>query len=370
MTDKLGEADQAATGQRLRRFFETYYSELRERMSDYPAASETFPYYLTGRRRIVATLLKDGLVAVHYPAECDSFEFRVEPERRVTDLTEEITTIVYPNRVTAVSFPRDPDNPDKDFDGAFTVMAPEADYNGQVFRPDYVRLDVAATDTLVGNLHDEEQARQDAERDVLFAANAYLMGLERLPPDVQQDRVLRELEAAINGLEELLASDPEEWRLQIYLGIPRNRVLLDPTAKSVTPEVKLGNEHRVDFVLELPGERHVLVEIERPRDPLYTKGGDPAERHKHGQQQIMDWIEWLDENRDYARKQIPALRTVKEPEYRLIVGLRSNTSEKHQKALTRKNVELHRVETMTFDDLLDRAKQHLANLRAMLEPYA
>jgi hypothetical protein len=107
----------------------------------------------------------------------------------------------------------------------------------------------------------------------------------------------------------------------------------------------------------------VLVEIERPRDALYTKDGDPADRHKHGQQQIMDWIEWLDENKDYARKNIPALSKVKEPEYRLVVGLRSNTSEKHQRALRRKNVELHRIETMTFDDMLDRAKQYLDNLR-------
>lgn len=107
----------------------------------------------------------------------------------------------------------------------------------------------------------------------------------------------------------------------------------------------------------------MLVEIERPRDALYTKDGDPADRHKHGQQQIMDWIEWLDENKDYARKNIPALSKVKEPEYRLVVGLRSNTSEKHQRALRRKNVELHRIETMTFDDMLDRAKQYLDNLR-------
>jgi len=334
-------------------------------MSQYPAASEIFPYYLTGCRRIIATLTKDGLVTVHYPAERDSFEFHVSPDRRVTDLTEEITTIVYPNGYKAVHFPRDPEDPERDFDGAVTMMAPEADYNGQVFRPDYVRLDVAATHTLEEELHNEQRARDDATRDVLFAANAFVMGLAQLPVDEQQGKVLTELEAAINGLEELLASDPEEWRLQVYLGLPRNKVLLDPTARAVTPEVRLGSEHRVDFVLELPGERHALVEIERPRDPLYTKDGDPADRHKHGQQQIMDWIEWLDENRDYARKNIPPLRTVKEPEYRLIVGLRRNTSEKHQRALTRKNVELHRIETMTFDDLLDRAKQHLANLRSL-----
>ncbi len=191
------------------------------------------------------------------------------------------------------------------------------------------------------------------------------MGLAHLPPDQQEDRVLAELGAAINDFERLLAVDPEEDRSQIFLGISRNMILLDPSAKAVTPEVRLGSEYRVDFVLELPQQRHVLVEIERPRDRLYTDEGDPAHRHKHGQQQVMDWIEWLDENKDYARKNIPALSTVKEPEYRLVVGLRSNTSEKHQRALTRKNVELHRIETITFDDMLDRAKQYLDNLRSL-----
>lgn len=361
MADKLGDIDRAALEQRLRRFYAAYYSELRERMSQYPAASDIFPYHLKGARQIVAVLTKDGLVTTHWPAEHDSFEFTVSTEQKVRDITED-RAVVAPSgaRGMTISYP-----PDQEMDGAVTAMAMELEEDGVIYRADWMRLDAAATHTLDETLHSEEKAREDAARDVQFSVNAFVMGLARLPQDAQQGRVVGELEAAINGLEDLLDSDPEEWRVQMYLGIPRNKVLLDPTAVAVTPEVKLGSEHRVDFVLELPQQRHALVEIERPRDPLYTKDGDPADRHKHGQQQIMDWIEWLDENREYARKNIPALRTVKEPEYRLIVGLRSNTSEKHQRALTRKNAELRRIETLTFDDLLDRAKQHLANLRSM-----
>ena len=53
---KVGEVDQVALEQRLRRFCDTYYAELRRRMAEYPAASDIFPYYLAGFRRIVATL--------------------------------------------------------------------------------------------------------------------------------------------------------------------------------------------------------------------------------------------------------------------------------------------------------------------------
>jgi hypothetical protein len=362
---RFDEASQAAIEQQLRRFCKAYYAELRQRMSEYPAASEIFPYYLTGFRRVVATQTKDGVVMVHWLAEHDSFEFHPSPDQRVTDVTENSTTIFFPNGMTAVQFPRDRNNPEKDFDGAFVTMAPEAHYNGEVFRPGWVRLDAGATRALDEDIYSEERARDEATKDVLLAANAFLMGLQHLPPDQQENRILAEIEAAIHEFEQLLASDPDEPTLQMFLSLPRNTILLDPIARVVTPEVKLGSEYRVDFVLELPQQRHVLVEIERPRDQLYTKCGDPADRHKHGQQQIMDWIEWLDENRDYARKNIPALSTVKEPEYRLIVGLRSNTSDKHQRALTRKNVELHRIETLTFDDMLDRAKQYLHNLRSL-----
>jgi hypothetical protein len=167
-------------------------------------------------------------------------------------------------------------------------MAPEPHYNGHVIRPGWVRLDVAGAHNLDGELYSEERARDEAVKDILLAANAFLMGLEKRPPDTREDRVLAGIEAAINEFERLLASDPDEPKLQMFLGLPRNKILLDPIAKAVTPEVRLGSEHKVDFVLELPQQRHVLVEIERPRDRLYTKDGDPAGRHKHGQQQIMD----------------------------------------------------------------------------------
>ena len=251
MVDKFGEVDPTALEQQLRRFCETYYAELRQRMAQYPAASEVFPYYLTGFRRIVAILTKDGVVIIHWLAEHDSWEFQVSSNQRVTDITEDLAT-VFPNGYRAVVLPRDHADPEKDFDGVVTVMAPEPHYNGRVIRPGWLRLDAAGAQNLDRDLYSEERARDEATKDVLLAANAFLMGLAQLPPDRQEDRVLAELEAAINEFEQLLATDPEEPKLQIFLGLSRNKILLDPSARTVTPEVKLGSEHRVDFVLELP----------------------------------------------------------------------------------------------------------------------
>lgn len=361
MARKLEEAELLALEQRLRRFYETYYSELRQRMSRYPAASEIFPYYLKGYRRIVATMTKDGLVVVHYPAAQDSLEFTVDTSRRVGDLTEDLY-IEYPNGYKAVLFGRDPENPEKDFDGAFETTGIEIKYNGQIIRPDYVRLDVAATHTLDEDLHDENKARQDAERNAQLAADAFLMGLQKVPPDQQRDQVIAELEAAIDQFEQVMARDPHERVIQEYLTIKRNQILLDPSALSITPHVYLRNDHEIDFAIQEAEGKYVLVEIERSGLPVLTKDGRPRAELTHAQRQVKDWFEWIAEDLEYARSQMPG---ISEPKGRVIMGRRSSIAPEHRRVLARENAESRRITTQTYDDLIDRAKQHLNNLRGM-----
>ncbi len=361
LADLSGGIDREALERRLRAYYEAYYSDLRQRMSRYPAASEIFPYYLKGYRRIVATLTKDGLVSVHYPAERDSFEFRTDPRRRVRDITEHLA-IVYPNGLKAVHFPRDPGNPEADFDGAMAIMAPEADYNGRIIRPDWVRLEVAGMHNLDEDLHSEAKARKDATTEATFAADAYLMGLEKVPPDRQKDRVIAELEFAIDEFEQVVARDPHERIIQEYLSTKRNQILLDPSALSITPHVYLRNDHEIDFAVQEAEEQYVLVEIERSGLPVLTKKGRPRAELTHAQQQVKDWFEWIGENREYARSKMPGIR---EPKGRVIMGRRSSILPEHRHVLARESAESRRITTQTYDDLLDRAKQHLANLRNM-----
>jgi hypothetical protein len=359
---RLSGAEKVALEHHLRRFYEIYYSELRQRMSRYPAASEIFPYYLKGSRRIVATLTKDGLVAVHYSAERDSFEFAESPERRVTDLTEELA-VEFPNGYKYVPYPRDPEDPEKDFDGAFDTTAIELTYDGQIIRPDYVRLDVAATHAFDGEeLYSEGKALQNAEKDAQLAADAYLMGLEKVPPKQQEERVIAELEAAIDQFEQVVARDPHERVIQEYLTIKRNQILLDPSALSITPHIYLRNDHEIDFAVQEAEGQYVLVEIERSGLPVLTKKGRPRAELTHAQQQIKDWFEWIGENLAYARSKMPGIR---EPKGRVIMGRRSSIAPEHRHVLARESAESRRITTQTYDDLLDRAKQHLKNLRGL-----
>jgi hypothetical protein len=335
-------------------------------MSHYPAASKIFPYYLAGFRRITAILTRDGLVVTHWPAERDSFDFRVSPDQKVRDITKD-RAIVYPSGYRAEFFP---DDPGKDFDGAFEFTAPEAMHNGEIIRPDWVRLDVAATHTLEEELHSEKKAREDATKDVLISTNAYLMGLAEVPPDQKQDRVIAELEAATEEFSKLLDNNPEDERsiLQPYLSIPRNKILLEPSAVTITPEVEIGlgsRKHRMDFVIELPGRRYVLVEIEKPGLKVFTKEDQVTAEVTHAQQQVEDWINWIRDHQSVAREEI--LPGVREPQGWVIIGRRSSMTESQQRALDGRNARLQDITIMTYDDLLDKARQHLENLRQLVQ---
>lgn len=189
------------------------------------------------------------------------------------------------------------------------------------------------------------------------------MGLQQEPPGKQQqDRVIAELEAAIGEFEKVLAREPAEEVVQAYLTIKRNQILLDPSAVAITPKVKFGAELIPDFVIEASREQYVLVEIERPALPILTAQGRTRSELTHAQQQVKDWFDWVSQHSEYARSLLPG---ISEPQGWVIMGRRSSIPDEHKHVLTRENAESRRITTNVYDDLLDRAKQHLENLRRL-----
>lgn len=344
--------------QLLRTYYEAYYSELLQGLSQYPAASDIFPDVLLGHRHIVAELLADGVAAIHWPAPQQDFEFHDSPHQRVKDVTA-IHRLVAPSG-RAASFLQYDDG--SDF-GAMTMWKPELVEGNTVVRAGWARMDIASLDS-IDSVFTEAQAREIAENDVRVAADAYLMGLAVAPPGKQQqDRVVAELEVAIDEFEQVLeAQSNDEERVQIFLSAKRNQILLDPGALSIIPKVKLGSEYVPDFVIQTTPEQYVLVEIERPGLPVLTKEGRPRAELTHAQQQVKDWFDWIGRHSEYARSIMPG---ISEPEGWVVMGRRSSIPTEHKHVLARDNAESRRITTKTYDDLLDRAKQHLDNLRTL-----
>jgi hypothetical protein len=343
---------------RSRGYYEAYYSELHGRVSQYPAKADIFPDVLLGPRHVVAELGSDGVVATHWPAQQQGFEFHLSLHREAQDIAGDHRLSVPSGRsATLIGY-------GSGFDfGAWTFWRSELHEGSVVVKTGWARMDILSLDS-IDSVLSETQARGHAEADVRIAADAYLMGLQQAPPGTtQRDQVLAQLEFAINEFEKVLEVHAnDEKMIQLYLNVKRNQILLDPSALSIKPQVTLAAKYVPDFVIEVAEEKYVLVEIERPALPLLTEKGRPRAELTHAQQQVEDWFEWISRHSEYARELLPG---ISEPHGWVVMGRRSSIAPQHKNVLARANAESRRITTMTYDDLLDRAKQHLENLRGL-----
>ena len=89
--EELSFQDLERLREQITEYYETYYAELRTRLSDY---SSLLPYsvpdHFKGYRRIVTELGSDGAVISHWPAGQDSFDFHISPERTARELAAEL----------------------------------------------------------------------------------------------------------------------------------------------------------------------------------------------------------------------------------------------------------------------------------------
>ncbi len=340
--------------ERIEAFERMYYAHLGKAMARYPTISDEFPYFLKGCNRIIATLGSDGVIIVHEDASENSFCFYDRSHLRVYDLIVEVPSV-------GMTYPEDEEPESCKFAGPEWMME-----TGEYVRGDkefgWKVVEIEPRSRL--NILNEERARDLAESDIATFVNAHLMGIEKGPPEITRDRVIAELETAINEFERVLDREPAEEIIQIYLSTHRNRILLDPSAVNITPKVKLGSEYVPDFVIQAAGDEYVLVEIERPNLPLLTKEGRLRSELTHAQQQVKDWFDWIDRHGEYARSIMPGII---EPKGWVIMGRRSSILPQHKHILARESAESRRITTQTYDDLLDRAKQNLSNLRKLLE---
>jgi hypothetical protein len=208
--------------------------------------------------------------------------------------------------------------------------------------------------------YNQTLARAKAESEVLaFVVGALLEIESDLDPQERETRTAQALEALIDDYLAMLASDPNEERVQSFLN--DNPILLSSSAE-VVPKHRLGAEHVTDFVLCSGDAEYELVELERPNARLFTKAGDPHRDLTHGIRQLEDWLQWVSENLPYARTSLPG---ISEPKARLIIGRSSQLSAQHRNALRRRNAELNRIQIVTFDDLAETARGLLKRLKAL-----
>jgi hypothetical protein len=170
--------------------------------------------------------------------------------------------------------------------------------------------------------------------------------------------VLDLLDSAIRELREVLTADSRnEHALQDC--ITAHPILFGPEYKRVIAKHRLGDDLEMDYALERLTGFVDLVEIESSTLELYTKTGDPRKELVHAEQQVMDWLEWLQAHGDYARHKLSGIHR---PRAFVVIGRRNCLTAMTSKKLEQRNRLLSDVlEILTYDDLLDRAI-HLRSL--------
>ena len=155
--------------------------------------------------------------------------------------------------------------------------------------------------------------------------------------------------SVLDAFAELLNRQEREEEYQLFLAA--HPVLLDPLAAEVVPKQRLGLELATDFVVRSHDGRWLLVEIERPHDPLFTAAGNLRERFTHAFGQVLEFQRWVDENVAYAQRHMPGISS---PRGLVVMGLRTALSEDQQAKLRQFAANSARIDVATSDDLLSR----------------
>ncbi|MEJ7744438.1 MAG: Shedu anti-phage system protein SduA domain-containing protein [Nocardioidaceae bacterium] len=102
----------------------------------------------------------------------------------------------------------------------------------------------------------------------------------------------------------------------------------------IIPKFKLGKTFEMDFALQRHSGLVDLLEIEPSNLPLYTKAGNPTQHLVHAEQQVLDWLEWLETNARLARDDLPGLTR---PIALVCIGSRASLSDADSIRLRRRN---------------------------------
>ncbi len=166
-------------------------------------------------------------------------------------------------------------------------------------------------------------------------------------------RTLTMLELAINQLKKLLdTSERNENSLQKCL--TENPILLGLDYARIIPKHKLGSEFEVDYALEKFNGLIDLMEIESSTLSIFTKQGNPSSYLVHAEQQVIDWLDWIEKNNSYARNGLEGLIS---PKGFVIIGRNSSLTDKTKFSLIRRNKAFNgNISILTYDDVLAKAQ--------------
>lgn len=175
---------------------------------------------------------------------------------------------------------------------------------------------------------------------------------------VLTDSTLKITDKLIDQFEQMIDSELREEEYQRFLS--SNPIFLDPLAKELIDKHRLGDDLITDYVLEKLTGEYIVIEIEKPSDQIFTQSNDFSHKLTHAFGQVLDFIEWTEQNISYAQKKLPG---VSSPKGILVIGKRKNLTPTQIDKLRRFNRNSNSIEVKTFDDLVEGARTLKRNIR-------
>lgn len=195
-----------------------------------------------------------------------------------------------------------------------------------------------------------------SDRLIIQPAEVSLL-LKRLRDEKMQNAEIKavpaRIAAAMTELQALLEStERNEHDLQRCL--TKYPILFGPDYRRVIPKHRLGSDYETDYALELIDGSVDVMEIEASTHRLYKRNGDPTVALVHAEQQVLNWLAWLDAHSPYARAKLPGVRRACGF---VVVGSRATLNHADNERLRWRNMMYSgRLTVLTYEDLIDRCQ--------------
>lgn len=360
---------------RLRSFIQTYLRTFWQLISNFsPENRGIFPQYLLSPYKIIGTISTVHGVAIEFVSKTKKQEIKVkQTSRRIEDVVLPRTTVPLPmfrilgKQCTIATLTLDAG--DK---GCFVEVAEEGDVKFIEVRFLSTfggRPQSKITDCLwiFGSNLPEHLTLEIAKRRAIVDFNSFIassmfrLELKTLEENLSANRIIFEkIEEPLSEFKRLVTEGVKEEKLKQFLKMSQELLKLCFHGKTLYPEYQLGEVYQVDFVEECYDGRYFLIELESPRDKLYTLKGITTEL-RNAIQQIQDYQRWIGEHVGYVKEKLPSMTSA--PRGVVIIGRKKTLSNVNEKKLRKLNETLHLIEVLTFDDIIERVKLVLGNLK-------
>ena len=201
--------------------------------------------------------------------------------------------------------------------------------------------------------------KQWAENNILLVAareNAHLEKFRSLDPKFEAREFFGKLVAEFDHV---LAEAGREEDLQRFLR--DNPVFVDPTHSRVWPKLALG-QRVTDFVFRSATGQYLLVELERPNKPLFTRGGVQSAELTQALDQITDWRRYIEDNLDTVQRELGLTDITPQAQALVVIGRSTALDEKNRRKLKVFEDQTPRQRILTYDDLRTQALTTFENL--------